>query len=249
VLGNSCRVTLLQQQAEDDPGPADMTHCYSWPLAQRHAAVQCWTASGRAISCCGHGMLASAACWARQWRGDGTLSMGDSQLPCRFADRRIWLGFSTVQTTTCPIPAWIEDVLGVQALGCATAGAQDGYLVAELTADSCLADIPVPDASLGTHSRRALIVTCAVTADRALRGENIQLRYFAPQYGVAEDAATGSAVRVLAGYWQQRGLGDELQALQRSPAGGLLWSRVQNQTTWVGGYVSFTAAVGEVASA
>jgi predicted PhzF superfamily epimerase YddE/YHI9 len=110
-------------------------------------------------------------------------------------------------------------------------------------------EIPVPDTSLGIYTRRALIVTCAVSKDLALQGENIHLRYFAPQYGIAEDAATGSAMRVLAGYWQQRGLGDELQALQRSPEGGLLWSRVQNQTTWVGGYVSFTAAVAEVASA
>jgi hypothetical protein len=54
-------------------------------------------------------------------------------------------------------------------------------------------------------------------------------------------------MRVLALYWQQRGLGDELQALQRSPEGGLLWSRVREQTTWVGGRVSFTDAAEEVA--
>lgn len=247
VRGNPCRVTLLQQPSERDPEPADMTQCYSWPLGERHAAVQCWNASGGAINCCGHGMLASAACWAQQWRGDGTLTMNGSQLTCHFDNQRIWLGFSAMQATTCAIPDWIEDILGVAPLACATAGEQRGYLVVELQADTCLTDITVPDASLGAHSQRALIVTCAVGTDRALQGENIHFRYFAPQYGVAEDAATGSAMRVLARYWRQRGLGDELQALQRSPEGGLLWSRVREQTTWVGGRVSFTDAAEEVA--
>ncbi len=73
--------------------------------------------------------------------------------------------------------------------------------------------------------------------DQARCGENIQYRYFAPQFGVPEDSATGSAMRVLAAYWQQRGYGDEQRALQRSAAGGWLLSRVEGERTWIGGHV------------
>ena len=52
------------------------------------------------------------------------------------------------------------------------------------------------------------------------------------------DPATGSAMRVLASYWQQRGLDHALTALQRSAEGGLLFSRIEGGITWIGGNVS-----------
>ena len=86
-------------------------------------------------------------------------------------------------------------------------------------------------------SQRSLIVARRVSAHTSLRGENIQYRYFAPQHGVPEDIATGSAMRVVAAYWQSRGVGDNLMALQRSADGGWLQSRIKDGRTWIGGRV------------
>lgn len=248
MQGNPCRVSLQQHAPSGDPGPARITQCFSWPLGERHAEVQCWNTAGRAINCCGHGMLASAACWAPQWQADGVISMNGSQISCHFDKQRIWLGFSALEVTECAVPDWGESLLGVAPVASAIAGEGSGYQVLELPPGTCVQNLAVPDETLGEHTQRALIVTCAVDAGRAAYGENIQYRYFAPQYGVAEDAATGSAMRVLALYWQLRGMGDELQALQCSPQGGLLWSRVREQLTWVGGHVAFTDEAGELAS-
>ena len=99
--------------------------------------------------------------------------------------------------------------------------------------DACeLTSLPVPDASLAADSQRSLIVTRRVSAETSLLGEAIQYRYFAPQHGVPEDSATGSA-----SYWQQHSAGDELLALQRSKQGGWLASRIDRDRTWIGGRV------------
>ena len=59
------------------------------------------------------------------------------------------------------------------------------------------------------------------------------MRYFAPQYGVEEDIATGSAMRVLAQYWSSRF--KQLTVYQCSPQGGLLLSRHTATHVEVGG--------------
>jgi predicted PhzF superfamily epimerase YddE/YHI9 len=68
----------------------------------------------------------------------------------------------------------------------------------------------------------------------------IQLRYFAPQYGVPEDTATGSALRVLAEYWSPRFT--RLTAEQCSPAGGLLLAQWTPDHIDVGGRCSMLKA-------
>ena len=132
--------------------------------------------------------------------------------------------------------------LGLVLGACAEAGDSAGYLVLEWPADTDLTSLDPPGDSLRLHTTRALIATCRVSPSASLAGEDIQLRYFAPQYGVDEDAATGSAMRVLASYWQQRGLGNHLQGLQRSARGGWLFSRLENARVWVGGIVRHKGA-------
>ena len=132
-------------------------------------------------------------------------------------------------------------------MAAATAGDSRGYLVLEFTPQTPIETLTAPGARLARHSARALIVTVRSQAPgdtRAPAGAGhddlpeVALRYFAPQYGVPEDAATGSAMRVLAHFWQQRGLDRNLRARQRSRAGGLLFSRIGTRCTWVGGHVT-----------
>jgi len=62
-------------------------------------------------------------------------------------------------------------------------------------------------------------------------------RYFAPQYGSAEDTATGSAMRLVTAAARTRYTDQTSMAAQLSPAGGLLYGAVEGDTVWVGGQV------------
>ncbi|MCF2859576.1 PhzF family phenazine biosynthesis protein [Pseudoalteromonas sp. SMS1] len=74
----------------------------------------------------------------------------------------------------------------------------DGYLVARLPTKKSVADFDFNELKYSQLTRRALIVTsCEPHNSRCL-----YFRYFAPQYGVREDPATGSAAPILAAFWQ-----------------------------------------------
>jgi predicted PhzF superfamily epimerase YddE/YHI9 len=224
------------------PPPAGhVTLCRTWPLGERRAAVRCWTPGGRPIDCCGHGLLGCAMLWSRRWKNGGTLVSGQISLPTRSDGELHWIGFPGLAVRPANAADFsrgqtleqLESLIGAPLANCAVAGGSQGYLIAELVQDDALSKLRPPGAALGNATERALIVTSrsSHSADR------IEFRYFAPQYGVSEDSATGSAMRVLASYWQHRGLGEALEALQLSPAGGLLRSAIEGGITWVGGIV------------
>lgn len=222
------------------PDPGRHTRCVTWPDGERRAAVRCYSAGGQAIQCCGHGLLCSATHWLRHWGEPGTLQSCATDLPCRQRDGLTWIGFPAMAVTPHAAPDWLTKALaGLQpenVLRCASAGPEDGYLVVELAAGADLARVSAPGAALSAYTHRALILACGVDAHSALQDETLHYRYFAPQYGAAEDAATGSAMRVLASYWRQAGA--HLTALQRSRAGGYLHALREDDITWVGGHVS-----------
>lgn len=60
-------------------------------------------------------------------------------------------------------------------------------------------------------------------------------RFFCPRYGVPEDPVTGSSHAILAPYWAKRLARRRLQAWQFSPAGGLVFSRMEDSRTLIGG--------------
>jgi predicted PhzF superfamily epimerase YddE/YHI9 len=202
--------------------------------------VSCRTATGEPIQCCGHGLLCSASLWLERWQSPGVLAACGADIACLRENDTVWIGLPAVPCEPVPTPRWLPVALqGLDAdtvLACAGAGPEDGYLVVEMPRDYDLAAITPPGANLAADTGRALIVTCAVSTRLALYDEQVQFRYFAPQYGVVEDAATGSAMRVLARYWQA--LDSELVALQLSPARGYLRARLDGDRAWVGGHVS-----------
>ncbi|MEM1112831.1 MAG: PhzF family phenazine biosynthesis protein [Pseudomonadota bacterium] len=229
--GNPCLVARLSQAPTSLPGTASATQCLTWPLASRSAAVACFTAGAHRIQCCGHGLLSCAHLWLTDWDGQGTLFNGEAALPCEFRADRTWVGLPQLRTRPCEVPVWASAVLGCAVSGSAVAGADDGYLVLEVADTVSLQAVLPPTESLARHTARALIVTCQGS------GEDIHYRYFAPQYGVPEDSATGSALRVLAPYWQHRGLPNCLAARQDSQAGGLLFSELRDGRCWIGGRI------------
>jgi len=234
--GNPCLVTRLAEPPAQAPAQSAIAQCVSWPLAEQRAAVQCWAPGGSAILCCGHGLLCCASVWLDDWGQRGTLVMNGSEVDCHAAEGKVWLGFQPLQPVPCDVPDWCKYFFAAEPIAAATAGVDNAYLILEWPKGFNLASLATPQASLSQYTQRALIATCAADPATATYAETIQYRYFAPQHGVAEDTATGSAMRVLASYWQQRGQGQTLTAYQCSAAGGLLFSRIAEAKVWVGGW-------------
>lgn len=188
----------------------------------------------RLIQCCGHGLLASAHYWQQQLDCDELLlEMNNSPVPSWHEDELTWLSFNTLSTHRCQVPEWINQVFPdpVQPIAAATAGDDQGYLVLQWPDAFSLAQLPQPKAGLEQFTQRAVICT---TAQPDAGNGAIELRYFAPQYGVEEDMATGSAMRVLAHYWSRRF--DRLSAWQCSPTGGQLFANFKGDRSEIGGH-------------
>ncbi|MFT4615442.1 MAG: putative PhzF superfamily epimerase YddE/YHI9 [Bacteroidia bacterium] len=244
--GNPCTVVVASTKAAAvpirSPVTSDITQCYTWPKGDRAAHVSCYTAAGTPILCCGHGLLSCAAVWTSYWGGQGSLQAGETTLLCKWQDDALWLGFPKVPSADSPaqnslVPDWLEPLLAVPVVSCREVGDTQGYLIAELEADCDLRNLEPPGDSLIQYTRRALIVTCRSKATSSEAGERFHFRYFAPQYGVPEDAATGSAMRLLTSYWQQLAVGGKVLALQCSPAGGWLRGCITQDRVWIGGDV------------
>ncbi|MGM0429719.1 MAG: PhzF family phenazine biosynthesis protein [Pseudomonadota bacterium] len=110
-------------------------------------------------------------------------------------------------------------------------GGRNDYVLLELSQP--LTPLNVNSSALCRFSQRALIVIY-----RMLSGA-VQLRYFAPQYGAAEDAATGSASVQAAAYlrnqYPQSYAHQSIEVKQCSPAGGCLYLKNYQQQVLVRG--------------
>lgn len=209
-------------------------HCRSWRHDAERVDARCWVASGNEIQLCGHGLLCCAAAWHAAEEPFDYLRMRELRIAHRRDDALFWVGLPSIDCRPCAAPAWLREYFDVMPWRAAMTAEDDGYLILEFAADFDLRELSPPDYGIRRRTQRSLIVTCA---DESNADIDIQLRYFAPQHGVPEDTATGSAMRVLASYWSNRELSDRLSAYQCSTEGGLLFSEYLGETTWVGGYV------------
>lgn len=234
--GNPCRVTVSQQRMEPWQPAGDAVHCYTWPIDEHRAHVECYSPTGQRIELCGHGLLCATALWSERWPGDGVLTCGDREIPCRTRRDRCWVGFETPGLTAINPPKWLIEVLGSPTHQCAEIGDDTGYLLAELPPGSDLAALQRPGDALARQTDRALLV-CTQGLKSGSGQPQYHFRYFAPQYGTPEDSATGSAMRLLAAHALATQGFTALVALQLSPGRGLLFSHVEGANIWVGGRV------------
>jgi len=240
AAGNACTLVLYSQRPENCRPVKEMVtggvHCHSWPGAtggQYH--VECYDANSM-ISCCGHGLLAMAE--ARLPSTDGAtirFQVGDSEVLAYRRRGLTWLSFPRLHCQFADLPGWFEalgqsSALAGEPVRYASAGGASGYDIFEWPDNFPLQTLPRPGASLGQYSQRAMIVTAKQSRDAC---SDIHFRYFAPQYGVDEDAATGSAMRVLVDYWA--GEFNSLTAHQCSAQGGVLMGAPNADRVEVGG--------------
>lgn len=206
------------------------THCHFWPVSTDTLIVECYNGEKK-IQCCGHGLLSVASYWMKEHStNELTLKMSDTEIKAFKENDKTWLRFQALKTTACATPHWCEKILGAKPIKAATAGNEDGYLILQYPDNFTLSAISPPGKKLELHTQRAIIVCCGAKENSV----DINFRYFAPQYGVDEDIATGSAMRVLADYWSSHYA--SLSAIQCGSNEGYLFSRITNNLIEIGGY-------------
>ncbi len=183
--------------------------------------AESYQADGTPIQFCGHGALAAAFAVL----ADPEPTAGE----LRFCNRRhawrarkadadtadITLSFAAPAVTACAVPDFAAAVFGNMPVAAAAVGDDSDYLVLEFTAAADVRALAPDFAALTPATRRAVIATAA-------DNDGIVFRYFAPQYGQPEDAATGSAAVQLAAYWAPKLRQARFSARQLSAAGAVM---------------------------
>ena len=231
--GNPCHLSIyISKPSTELKSLYQSTHCHVWPVSTDTLIVECHNQT-RKIQCCGHGLLSAASYWLEEHTIKKlTLTMSDAEIVAVKENDKTWLRFQTLETTKCTAPRWCKQVLGVEPIKAATAGDDNGYLILQYPDNFMLSSISAPGKDLQRHTQRAIIACCISKDNNA----DINLRYFAPQYGTNEDTATGSAMRAIADYWSPRY--QALSAVQCGPNNqkGYLFSRLTNNHIEIGGY-------------
>lgn len=205
--------------------------CISWREGN-DAYVRCHK-NGRPITFCGHGLLATA--WA--WRHIGRQAKRLSTDAARFdinedSQGKLWLHCPPVPISE-PVHLVSDAVdfgFSRPPTGSALAGGDNGYRILCWPDGFDIGLLRADFEVISARSDRAIIATSRADPDADY---DVQLRYFAPQFGNPEDSVTGSACVVLADFWRQ----PELTLVQRSARGGRVCVRRLPDRVALGGEV------------
>ncbi len=187
--------------------------------------AESYSPDGRRIRFCGHGALAAAWFVFEEAEPNATvLEFSGEQQSWRARRAQDSAGntvlvYDRPTAADCSVPPFAAACLGLRAQAAAEAGGETDYLILELADPNQVRGLKPDLAAIEAHTRRALIATAR---DNGSDGPGCVYRYFAPQYGTPEDAATGSAAVQLAAYWAPRLQRDRFRALQLSPQGALV---------------------------
>ncbi|MCW8196680.1 PhzF family phenazine biosynthesis protein [Proteobacteria bacterium 005FR1] len=188
---------------------------------------------GRTILRCGSGSLAAAHVLLNEL-GFEALEMLQTDagvVHLRERDGLLGYGDRTLPLTASEETALWQSLIDQRITSCWSIGSEHDYALVELESQASVRTLNVDIESLPRCSDRALIVTAAASG----ADYDYVLRYFAPQHGKAEDAATGSANLQLAPFWKERLGRDKLKGRQLSQSGGEFYLDIEGDLVWVHG--------------
>lgn len=194
-----------------------------------------WFSKYGEIKFCGHGAFAAADDIFRAHpsrtllhlqHSDGTLIFTQQQ------ESMYQLMMDNVELVHHSLYSTLENVINLKPIRVAHSKDVDGYIILEVKnkEEVTLFDFNITDYCQLTT--KALIVS---SIDKI--NSTIFFRYFAPQYGVTEDSATGSAAPVLATFWQQEIANQEYLCHQLSQKEGCYTIAVKNRQCYIKGKV------------
>lgn len=242
--GNSAAVCLL-------PGAGDTTADGAWDTAWMQAVASelhqpatafvrragatfelRWFTEASELALCGHGTLATAhVLWET-----GLL---DTQQPATFETQAgtlaatrdgAWITLDFPAQPARPVDPPPDLLAAIAITPRAVARSDLDYLL-ELDSEAAVRAIKPDVARLRQVETRGVIVT----APSSQAGVDIVSRFFAPRFGLDEDAVTGSAHCTLGPYWAERIGRATLQAYQASARGGSVRVEVAGERVRLGG--------------
>ncbi len=148
-------------------------------------------------------------------------------------------GFSMPRTIlqADKLPHTAMDWFGVPITQALSTGDEKGYWILEVS--NPLEALTPNFSVISASTDRAIIVTTTATVQKSSVERDYSLRYFAPQYGIDEDVATGSANAIAACYWGERLKKNQLIAEQipANHSGGRFYLTLESHTVKVYGKV------------
>ena len=248
ALGNDC---LLLFNISSKQASVSQTLCELSLSEQNILQLQC-AIGAYSIRCCGHGLLAAAKYLLTEVQNSHTnrisIYMNGSQVDAYLENAenlervvgvehtesvaglesaRVWLVFAPLELRAVSMPIELAEQYAAYPYNAVSeAEGSQGYCLIEWQEDVDISALAIPLLDASSQCQQAIIFTKRIC-------ENIiAMRYFAPQYGVSEDVATGSSARVVTAYYRK----PEIRIQQYSSSGGLLFGRFKPTAIEVGGY-------------
>jgi predicted PhzF superfamily epimerase YddE/YHI9 len=214
--------------------------------AMGHYVAESYAPDGRRIQFCGHGALAAAWVALQELEPDAqSIAFRNEQFSWQArrddsAAGCIVLAYPRPPQVACAVPEFSATCLGDQPVAAAMVGGESDYLILELASAQAVQELQPDFLAIVAATERALIVTAAQTFATG-SGDKLGcvFRYFAPQYGNPEDAATGSAAVQLAAYWSPRINVANFLAHQLSPQGAWMQLGCHANTVELAGRVGY----------
>ncbi len=203
------------------------TTCIITQVTSMHYDIHCFNGK-KAIQCCGHGMIAAAKTIFSSCDLSSIIinkSITASHTIDEAGHDVVVLGLPRLSARLDTVPGWVEEIItiGNKKLlpgKAAFSDKDDGYLLLEFSPELSL-DVfhamQINFKQVCENTKRAIVV---VQFDQD--NEHLYMRYFAPQYGVLEDTATGSVMRFVADYVEKNYQCKHFDVSQCSAKGGFM---------------------------
>ena len=241
AAGNPALVTLVDTlPTVDEHNLLITSQAITWVYIapnQNNVFDICWFKNGKRIQRCGHGTLAAAA-YLQNEKKQGTYIFQSYKeiLHVTVSKERLF----TLTMPAFDITMESEKSLPFTYQQLGQTKATDGYFIATLADKEDVHQFVLTNDIIEAMQKRVLIITARSWSSSCDSGHDnnsgrdnnsdiysdsnsdIHFRYFAPQYGNAEDSATGSAASILWPLWSKTIKKEVLHCYQASPEGGYM---------------------------
>lgn len=203
------------------------TTCFISQVVSGHYDVRCFNGD-KAIQCCGHGMIAAAKT-VFSICGLSTIIINEHITASHNINEAghdvVELKLPRLSARLQTVPKWVRDAItfgGEKRVPsqAAVSVQDDGYLLLEFEPALPLEVFRALQLDLKQvceNTKRAIVL---LQFDQ--KNEHLYTRYFAPQYGVDEDIATGSVMRFVGDYIEQNYQCAHFDVSQCSSQGGFM---------------------------
>lgn len=204
-----------------------ITTCFVSPEEDEHYRVNCFNAES-AIQCCGHGLIAAAkTVFVNTGLSKITINenISASYNIDEMGEHVVVLSLPRLLAIPQERPSWVDKIVVSQGekllpSKAAISDQEDGYLLLEFKPEISLLEfrnMTLNVKHVCDNTQRAIVL---VQYDQA--NEHLYTRYFAPQYGVEEDSATGSVMRFVGDYIEKNYHVKHFDVTQCSAQGGFM---------------------------